>query len=180
MSIKISYSNLEYQTKYEECRKNLEAKIWIFLSCSPCAGLRHMANIIFAVCLGPGTRQRSMFAMCHPGHTANKNGSDGARRENHVHRVPAMWHTAKIWVRRVPDSGTRQTMTAVSPLTSESSCEPRDPCSPCACGLTHSETPRSPCASAWHTAKSMVAMCLLFAVCFLADTRQILSLPCAR
>jgi len=187
MSIKISYSNLEYQTKYEECRKNLEAKIWIFLSCSPCAGLRHMANIIFAVCLGPGTRQRSMFAVCLPGHTANKNGPDGAWRENHVRRVPAIWHTTKIWVHRVPDSGTRQTMTAVRPLTVEFTCKPRDPCSPCACGLTHGETaPRSPCARAWHTAKSAVAVCFfvcrvfscrhtanpLFAVCPIKCTQQ--------
>jgi len=39
-------------------------KIWKqkhdFFSCSPCAQLRHTANIIFAVCLEPGTRQRSM------------------------------------------------------------------------------------------------------------------------
>ena len=156
MSIKISYSNLEYQTKYEECRKNLEAKTWIFFSCSLCAGLRHTANIIFAVCL--------------PGHTANKNGPDGAWRENHVRRVPAMWHTAKIWVRRVPDSGTRQTMMAVRPLTAESACEPRDPCSSCACGLTHGETPHSPCASAWHTAKNAVRR--VFLVCRVFSCRH--------
>ena len=79
MSIKISYSNIEYQIKYGECRKNLEAK-HDFFSCSPCAGLRHTANTIFAVCLGPGTRQRSMFAMCHPGHTANNDVRQGPRR----------------------------------------------------------------------------------------------------
>ena len=87
----------------------------------------------------------------------------------------------------MPDSGTQQTMTSVRPLTAESACKPRDPCSPCACGLTHGETaPRSPCARAWHTAKSAVAVCFfvcrvfscrhtanpLFAVCPIKCTRQ--------
>ena len=80
MSIKISYSNIEYQTKYGECRKKIGSKNMNFFSCSPGAGLRHTANTIFAVCLGPGTRQRSMFAVCHPGHTANNDVRQGPRR----------------------------------------------------------------------------------------------------
>ena len=118
MSIKISYSNLEYQTKYGECRKNLEAKTWIFFrvrrvldrgtrqtQSSPCA--RHMAH---------GEDLSSPCAWLW--HTANNDGREAitrsltaelsARHVIHVRRVLAGWHTAKRHVRRVLGLGTRR------------------------------------------------------------------------
>ena len=62
MSIKISYSNLVYQTKYEECRKNLEAKIRIFF--------------VFAVCWTEAHGKHNLRRVPDIWHTTNNDGRE--------------------------------------------------------------------------------------------------------
>jgi len=136
MSIKISYSNLGYQTKYEECRKNLEAKIWIFFVFAVCwteaHGKYNLCCVLpwthankngpdgawrenyFAVCQPCGTRRRFEFAVCLTLAHGKQWRPWGPWRQNprashviHVRRVPAGWHMAKHHIRRVLVLGTR-------------------------------------------------------------------------
>ena len=105
------------------------------------------------MCWRQGTRQRPLFAMCLPGHTAKADGRPCASQRHQLRRVPGNRRTAKTGLCRVPHLGTRQRRTSVTAADGRRACIARAETSPCVLGLAHGKGGRLPCVLLWHTAK---------------------------